>query len=196
MWKKKNREVRKQSNAFMRCTLSLSFVWRSVICVPSILYRDSYYPFARGHTRSSWNRSRDKGTTDVTHECGAISRHRYPQFNTRLRLRRVTAVNFRSRPIYYIHVTLGVPVLNSREQLNFWTFRRVISVPFSNPFHANPWILFLNFISFYFIFLHVSFILQKKFVEHWIISIYLDIECDAIAHANARCKRYKWIICE
>jgi len=48
MWKK-NREVRKQSNAFMRCTLSLSFVWRSVICVPSILYRDSYYPFADTH---------------------------------------------------------------------------------------------------------------------------------------------------
>lgn len=49
----------------------------------------------------------DKGTAGVTHECGAISRHRYPQFNTRLRLRRVTAVNFRSRPIYCMHVIPG-----------------------------------------------------------------------------------------
>lgn len=48
-----------------------------------------------------------KGHPNVTRECGAISRHRSPQFNTRLRLQRVTAVNFRSRPIYRMHVILA-----------------------------------------------------------------------------------------
>lgn len=59
----------------------------------------------------------NKGTTtDVTHECGAISRHRSPQFNTRLRLRRVTSVNFRSRPIYRVCTLLSprVRIFNSR----------------------------------------------------------------------------------
>lgn len=100
-------KVRKQRN--VRRTLSHPFAWKFVICVPSILYRDSYYTLARTHTLFLKSILRTKGHPTL-HECGAISRHRYPQFNTRLRLRRVTAVNFRSRPIYCMHVTLGMRV--------------------------------------------------------------------------------------
>lgn len=126
----------------------------------------------------------DKGTPDVTHECDAISRHRYPQFNTRLRLRRVTAVNFRLRSIYCMHVILRVRVLNSREQLNFRTFRHaistIISEPFSSLFPTHPF----HFI-FFFMCTYVSFILHAEFVEQHeyprFISILnttlCDIEC-------------------
>lgn len=137
----------------------------------------------------------DKGTPDVTHECGAISRHCYPQFNTRLRLRRVTAVNFRSRPIYCMHVTLRVRVLNSREQLNFRTFRHAISTIISEPFSSlSPY----TSLSFYFLFYTFHLFCMRSLSSSMNI---LDLSRywmrhDAILNANAHCERYKWIICE
>lgn len=109
----------------------------------------------------------DKGTPDVTHECGAISRHRSPQFNTRLRLQRVTAVNFRSRPIYRMHVTLRERVLNSRTAQfpNFPTW-----------INATICIFFQIFQTFLFLYMFYLFCKRNFSNKSNVSSIYLDIE--------------------
>lgn len=107
------------------------------------------YTCARTHTLflKSIPAKGDKGTPHVTHECGAISRHRSPQFNTRLRLQRVTAVNFHSRPIYLMHVTLWERVLNSRTA-QFPNFPTQINATICDPFSNLSYVSFFFFVRF------------------------------------------------
>lgn len=121
----------------------------------------------------------DKGTPDVTHECGAISRHRSPQFNTRLRLQRVTAVNFRSRPIYRMHVTLRERVLNSRTA-QFPNFPTWINATICEPFSNLSYLFCMFYLS-----------CKRNFSNANVYPRFISI-----LKYRVHCEGYKRIICE